>query len=477
MTRSYIRRVHRGPISRSLTAAFSALRRCSIRAAAIALLLATSPVAAFALFHAALLHSTPAANSHLTSPPGTIRLVFSEAIVPELSRITLTGPDGTGTLLEVANDPHDVHTLVGRVAVVASGAYKVSWRVVSADGHTVGGTFSFYVESASRNVSAGSPAGAASTTLSNLRNSAASDTSGPVPSTAATEVRTLPVFASILRGTGLGAMMAGLGLLLFGTTAGERRRLTARTPVVRLIAIAAIVLVAHMVAWLYDISPNGSLGGDFIAAAFGSTPGKIEALRVVLALLTLWAIGLARRDELAITLGAACLLVSGAVGHPAAIQPFWNIPAKMVHLIAGSVWLGGLLWLIHISRREETAFSIEARRVSAVALWAFFALLFSGSIQTRVAMSSWGDLIHSGYGQLALVKLTGLVVLACYGAYNRFGVLPRIEESGARPSLSRSVKQEIVIIIALILIGGFLANAPTPFVPQSPFAAATVSAR
>jgi len=147
----------------------------------------------------------------------------------------------------------------------------------------------------------------------------------------------------------------------------------------------------------------------------------------------------------------------------------------MVHLLAGSAWLGGLLWLIQIFRRENGVFSVEARRVSSVALWAVIAILFSGVIQTRFFLSSWGDFIHSGYGQLVLIKMSGVAILIGYGVYNRFRLLPRIDESQAGPGLSRSVRQEIVIIIVLITIGGFLAYVPTPSAPHAEAASNTAT--
>jgi len=147
-------RILRGATLGPLTRGFAFIHRRSIRAAVIAFCAITSPVVAYgagyALLHATLLRSVPAANSHLPRPPETIRLVFSEQVVPELSQISLASPDGKASALKVANDPHDVHVLVGRVGEMASGLYKVTWRVLSADGHAVGGSFSFAVQARTR---------------------------------------------------------------------------------------------------------------------------------------------------------------------------------------------------------------------------------------------------------------------------------------------------------------------------------------
>jgi len=278
---------------------------------------------------------------------------------------------------------------------------------------------------------------------------------------------TVPVLASLLRGIGLGALMAGLGLLFFAVTGREHRKHAPRHVIVSLITIGAILLVAHMFAWLVHASPIRSLSSDFIASAFGSTVGRIELLRVALAILALLAVALARRETLALIFGAACLVVSGAVGHPAAIHPYLSIPAKMAHLLGASLWLGGLLWLVWLSRCHEAACRSEARRVSSVALIMVIVIFLTGSLETVLFLNSPGDLINSAYGRLVLAKVIGLTILVGFGAYNKFRILPRLDDSEGPSRLARSVSQELIIVTIVILIGGFLANVPTPPSPQS----------
>ena len=452
-------------------------RRRSIGAAAIALCLAFSPCVSYgagrALLHATLLRSTPAANTHVAKLPETIRLVFSEQVVPELSHVTLVGPDAKAVVLPIATDPHDVHTLVGRVGPSSAGRYKVIWHVLSADGHAVGGTFEFTVD-AGRGGSVAPVA--ASTTASQAPSSTPMVSGGkiapetPVTDTSAamessTEAKSVPVTASLLRGLGLGAMMASVGLLFFAVTDRNRHNPVPSAMVVRLTAVGAILFVAHMLAWLSNISQTGGLGDAFIAAALRSTPGRLEAFRVIMAVLALWAVALARHAKIGLFLGAGCLIVSGAIGHPAAIHPMLSIPSKIVHLLAGAIWLGGLIWLVTVIHREDVDFPAEARRVSSTALVCVIAILLSGVLQTALFVNAPGDLIHSGYGRLALIKVAGLVVLIGLGAFNRFLLLPAVEDSSIRPALSRTVRQEIAIVIILIIIGGFLAYVPTPPVP------------
>jgi methionine-rich copper-binding protein CopC len=97
--------------------------------------------------HAFLEQASPQVGSTVAKSPTELRLQFSEAIEPKFSSIELarkgdgiidTGPAGL--------DPHDERALVVAIqAVLAPGAYKVTWRVVSRDTHVTSGDFTFEV--------------------------------------------------------------------------------------------------------------------------------------------------------------------------------------------------------------------------------------------------------------------------------------------------------------------------------------------
>jgi copper transport protein len=445
-------------------------RRRLLGVAAIVLCAATIAMPARAvarsLLHATLLRSTPSANSRIAKSPESIRLVFSEQIVPDLSQITLVGPNGDSASLKVANDPHDVHVLVGSGLRALSGPYKVVWRVLSADGHPVGGAFTFTVGSAGTATSTTPTFATPSVTkASDIPVVVAPSTAGLPPSTS--EDKPVPLFASLFRGVGLGAFMTGIGILFFGLTAGERRTLIPGAFVTSLIAVGALLLVAHAIAWLEHVSPTGHLSSTFMSSVLDSTVGRVEAARVAFAVLTVWAVALARHRKIALALGIACLLLSGAVGHPAAIHPFLAIPSKAIHLLAGAVWIGGLLWLVWLARCDADACRIEARRVSSIALIAVIAILLTGLLEAVLFLNTPSDLFRSDYGKLVFNKMVGLVILIGFGVYNRFSLIPRVEALDMQRKLSRSVKLELAVMTVVILISGFLAYVPTPPLTQS----------
>jgi putative copper export protein len=258
----------------------------------------------------------------------------------------------------------------------------------------------------------------------------------------------------------MAATMAGVGLLFFGSAARNRRNLNPGIITTRFLGIGAVLLAAHMGAWVYHLSPGAGLSSTYAVSVLTSTPGFVELARVALAFLAFWAIAKGNRG-LSLFLGVACLAVSGAVGHSAAIDPVWAIPAKGVHLIAAAIWMGGLLWLGWTFRRDITAFRIEARRVSGAALIAFFVVAGTGITQTLIFLDL-PDLLTTDYGKTVLGKITGLLILMILGGYNRFRLMPHLDDSRKGRKLSRSATQELVVMFAIIMISGILANIPVP---------------
>ena len=99
-------------------------------------------------------------------------------------------------------------------------------------------------------------------------------------------------------------------------------------------------------------------------------------------------------------------------------------------------------------------------------------IVLSGLLETFFFLNTPSDLTGSRYGQLVLAKIVGLVILVGLGAYNRFGLLPRLDAADGPTKLSRSMKLEIVVLTMIILIGGFLSYEPTPPLPHSASASA-----
>ncbi len=399
--------------------------------------------------HATLVHSEPGAGSVIATSPERVRLVFSDDVEAELAQVTILTAGGDRVRLPVTRDPRDVHALIATLdsdeGPLAAGAYRVVWRVVSEDGHPIDGSFVFAVGAAMPPVEkqpAAPPEGS-------------SDFSGPT-------VEGAPVFASVLRGLGVGALMALGGLLLFMVWRPVAPARRARTIALVLAVLAPLLLGAHLVAWLAHSAP-GPLDAEWATTTLGTTLGRIELARCALAILALWALALARRPGLALVFTVAAILVSAAVGHSAAVQAVWSVPAKALHLLAAAAWIGGLLWLILRDRGESAdANATTTSRVSAVALAAVGVVTISGAVQTLILLPSLRDLYRTPYGLIVLAKLAGLGVLVLFGAYHRFRVMPRLAGSASVAGFNRSLTWEVAVMSLVILLGGWLGYVPTP---------------
>jgi putative copper export protein len=275
------------------------------------------------------------------------------------------------------------------------------------------------------------------------------------------------VIPAVLRGAGVGCLMALAGLLFFLVWSGDDASPRISRLVIALAFATVAMLGGHLLAWMANVVPDHSLTSESVSVTLASGLGKIEALRVLLALLALWAAWLARRTRLALFFAVATLIVSGASGHSAAIHPLWATPAKSLHLLAGAAWLGGLLWLFARARSTDDVSAAEfvraASRVSSVALGAVIAVTVSGVLQALLFLPTPLDLFDSMYGAILLAKIAGVLVLLGLGAFHRYRVLPKLSSiEGSRAQLTSSLRLEIAVMLLVVLLGGLLAYVPPP---------------
>jgi putative copper resistance protein D len=142
----------------------------------------------------------------------------------------------------------------------------------------------------------------------------------------------------------------------------------------------------------------------------------------------------------------------------------------LIHLLAGTVWAGGLLALLRhaIAEREHT--ELAARRFSAVALWCFVAMAASGVINALVRIRL-ADLVDSTYGGLVLVKFVALCLLGAIGVLQRRRGLTALRaEPGSRAPLIRLALIEAVIFGLTFGVAVGLGRTPPPARAEVPTA-------
>lgn len=120
------------------------MRRSPLASVITSALLAVAGVsgASSAAAHDTLVGSTPAAGAVLETAPSQVHLRFAETALALGSEIEVDGPGGSTVKVK----PTVANTVVSApLAANTPGSYRVLWRVTSADGHPVSGTFRFTV--------------------------------------------------------------------------------------------------------------------------------------------------------------------------------------------------------------------------------------------------------------------------------------------------------------------------------------------
>jgi len=134
----------------------------------------------------------------------------------------------------------------------------------------------------------------------------------------------------------------------------------------------------------------------------------------------------------------------------------------LIHLVAASVWAGGLLALLAHALRGGTHLDLAARRFSAIALWCWVAMALSGMVNALVRVLP-SDLLTTDYGRLVICKFVALCVLGVLGwRQRRAGVLALQADPKAGRVLIRLALIEAAIFGLTFGIAVGLGRTPPP---------------
>ncbi|KXZ15665.1 copper resistance protein CopC [Bacillus nakamurai] len=421
------------------------------------LFLVLFPKTSFA--HAYITSSTPGENSELKQAPKQVDIQFNEPIEEGFHSIKVYNSSGervdTGRTVMKKNDnrimtaalqknlPHDI--------------YRAEWNAVSADGHPVSGIIPFSV---------GKADGA-------FQDKTASGTS-------------LHPETAIDRGILYTALSLFIGttffhLFWYRANEGLSGELARRT--VKLFIISLSLLGLALICQL-PIQTKENAGGAWSAAfqpgyiketILQTAGGSIWIIQISLyALLVLSMIPVLKKKQFrSFTYWTApllfffgSLLAKAFAGHAAVIEErAVGITMDFLHLSAASVWTGGMAALVLLLSAEwrKSDKSAAWETVKRFSPWAFSAvgvLLFSGVLNGFFIIRSFDSLFHTAYGKTLLIKIGLFVVMLALG-----GLHVWITKYRQTRSISRTIKAEWVIGIAVLFITAVFTSLPSPPAP------------
>jgi copper transport protein len=415
-----------------------------------------------AAVHTRLESSVPAADEMVTVLPDRFELQFSGPVNASLSGLVLVGPSGDSIRVELVELGGDGRTLVGEAPELAGGPYRVNWRTVSADGHPVSGEFGFTyapgheVRSPAEETGAEPPTGGAPRKPGSpqVSRAAAPDNDASTPGAGRT----------LLAGLALVSLLGFAGLLWFcGSTPLLKEPRLAKSA--RSLGSAALLLASlELVAWIAGVLP-GDAGAPAMAAALGSGTGLAGLGQVLLVGTALAFLG--RQSRVAAGLAMAAVLLGALSGHAASVSPWITMPANAVHVGGASIWLGGLLTLLLLPDAPSGEpgvwqYGAVVRAVSGAALLAVVLVAASGLIQSAWFVGSIASFTGTAYGRGILFKAAAFVVLLGFGAVHRRRTIPALEREGDSRMLRRTSRLETVIMLAVVMLAAWLAQASPP---------------
>lgn len=420
-----------------------------------ALLLTLASPAAPAAAHAWLVDSSPAEGAVLALPPTEIRLQFNEVVTPVQSSFQLISgseliqldPKREGNVLTAAL-PDDLQ----------DGNYLAAWRVVSSDGHPVGGAISFTIGTASEEppppLSGQDSAGSASTEF----------------------------LAALLNGIFFISLLSFAGLLFFRQvllpeTLREHGPSTNSLRVLAAIAATAAVLGVPMASLrILGASPGGIFDTQWLGALW--PPSLWQAALALTGLALALAVPHSKNAPLP-WLGWSGVILALAspvlLGHTRSFEPQWFMQlSDGVHLAAGAYWLGGLVGLVIFLRKARLA-GVDGPQVSATdaaavvarfsgfALWSAGAIALSGLAMASITVGSPLALLDTDYGRLLMIKVGLVIFVAGIALWNRNRLVPMIAKRPASKfawrKLLSTLLYESVILVLVLGVTGFLTNA------------------
>lgn len=220
----------------------------------------------------------------------------------------------------------------------------------------------------------------------------------------------------------------------------------------------------------------GMLVGSLESVVGLSTIARLAGLALLLAGVTR---ALEGRGSWALLLGGGVAALSFTLsGHTVTAQPAaLAYAADAGHLLAGSVWFGGLAVLgVVLARRRATGDAVGgAGMVARFSAWASGALLVvavAGAAMAWLEIRTLEMLTTTGYGRTLGLKLAIVAVVVMIGAYNNRRLVPAIvgasadgpgaAETAAWRRFGMTVRIESVGIIAVLGVTAVLVHEPPP---------------
>lgn len=161
--------------------------------------------------------------------------------------------------------------------------------------------------------------------------------------------------------------------------------------------------------------------------------------------------------------GLFALLPLALSGHSSAsLDHMAGVNALAFHLVAASLWVGGLVALLVIRPSLGTHLAVTVRRYSSMAAWCFVLLVGSGLLASWINIGGLSGL-DSRYGVLLILKSVAAILLGIAGWWHRHRTIATLDAGakGGAPFV-RLALGEVAVMAAAMGLGAAVGRTPTP---------------
>ncbi|HEU5157922.1 MAG TPA: CopD family protein [Streptosporangiaceae bacterium] len=154
------------------------------------------------------------------------------------------------------------------------------------------------------------------------------------------------------------------------------------------------------------------------------------------------------------------MALQGHASHSTALKY-----SLIVHVIAMSLWVGGLLALLTHVRGEPALLAVAVPRFSSIALGCYATVAASGVVAAWELLGAVSAVWETRYGVVVTLKVAALITLGILGWWHRRHTVRRIRTGeGGRPrrAFVQLAAAEIVVMVGAVAIGVALSRSASP---------------
>ena len=424
----------------------------------------------FASAHSHMIESNPSENEILHTVPLNISVTFNAPI--QASFYSLEVYNRGGKRVDADKSVLKENKLENKLPDnLENGTYTVKWKIVSNDGHPTEGALSFQIEveplKKERTIN--------EKQIVEEKKEAAIEVKQPANINIASKDET-GVWQTLIQGIFYLSLSLYIGVLFFYLKLLPKNYFSQMdVKSHKLLCFAYVGLIFSIVLSLplqvLNISETISLSSisKILSSTIFGTAWIVAMLLVILLLMTTYLMKTTRVKlftTLSFILLLALMLIKSFIGHPMIVSvQAAAVAMNFMHLLAMSLWLGGLLTILILFPKILKSINSAERSnlywqvLQSFSSWAILfvsVLLASGVLSSLLHIDSVSSLVSTRYGQVLLAKVGLMFIMILFGVYHFFKTKQK------KSQLKRSIWIEFSLGLIVLILAGILTHLPTP---------------